>query len=84
MACNFSLDLSGPPSQALERARTEIEKQGGTFNGDENSGSFTVKIFGTISGSYTVSGGKLNVVISDKPMFISCGQIESFLRSHVS
>ncbi|MGB8193566.1 MAG: hypothetical protein WCF67_16670 [Chitinophagaceae bacterium] len=82
--CNFSISFSGTAANLVAQMQTQIEKQGGSFNGDENSGTFSVKVLGSsIEGSYTITGSELNVVITDKPFFIGCGQIESFLKSHI-
>jgi hypothetical protein len=84
MACNFSLNFSGDANSVLSKVRSAIEKQGGSFNGDENSGSFNVKVMGTISGTYAVSGNQIDITINEKPMFIGCSQIESVLKSQLS
>lgn len=82
--CNFSIPFSGSAQDVFSKAKTAVEKQGGSFNGDSNSGSFSINVFGTISGSYTVSGNQLDVVIEDKPMMIPCGAIENVLKSQIS
>jgi len=82
--CSFSIPFSGPPQDIFNKAKAAVEKQGGTFSGDANSGSFSIHVFGTISGSYTVSGNQLNVVIEDKPSMISCGAIENVLKNQIS
>ena len=81
MACRFKLPFSGSLQQSLEKARTAVEGQGGTFTGDETSGNFEVSVMGTIKGSYTVMGNELDIVIDSKPMFVGCGMIEGFLKS---
>lgn len=81
MACKFKIPFAGSPQQVLNRARTAVEGQGGTFTGDENYGSFQVSVMGTIIGSYTVMGNELDITIDSKPMFVGCGMIESFLKS---
>jgi hypothetical protein len=82
--CNFSISFSGSPQDVFNKARAAVEKQGGSFNGDANGGNFSINVFGTISGSYTVSDGQLNIVIEDKPMMIPCGAIENVLKSQIS
>lgn len=82
--CNFSIPFSGSAQDVFSKAKAAVEKQGGSFNGDSNSGSFSINVFGTISGSYTVSGNQLDVVIEDKPMMIPCGAIENVLKSQIS
>lgn len=81
MACRFIIPFSGAAQQVLNRARTAVEGQGGTFMGDETSGTFEVSVMGTIKGSYTVAGTDLNISIDSKPMFVGCGMIENFLKS---
>jgi hypothetical protein len=82
MACNFSITFPGAPSKILEKAKSAIEGQGGNFSGDLSSGTFSVQVMGSISGSYSISGQVMNINIDSKPIFIGCGQIESFMKSH--
>jgi hypothetical protein len=82
--CNFSINFSGSASDIVTKIKSEIEKQGGNFDGNETAGSFSVKVFGsTIAGSYTATATQIDVNITSKPMFISCGQVESFLKSQI-
>lgn len=84
-ACNFNLSFSGPAATAVEKARAAIDSQNGIFNGDDKSGEFEVTIFGnTINGNYTVSGQILNLIITQKPFFVPCSTIESFLLKQIS
>ena len=82
--CNFSIPFSGSAQDVFSKAKAAVEKQGGSFNGDAESGNFSIHVFGTISGSYTVNGSQLNIVIEDKPMMIPCGAIENVLKSQIS
>jgi len=84
MSCNFSIPVSGSPEAMLAKARKAVEGQGGQFNGDASSGSFSVKVMGAIEGSYTVAGNELLINISSKPMFIPCATIEGFLKSQLT
>lgn len=82
--CNFSIPFEGPASAIVAKIQAEIQKQGGTFDGNDSSGSFSVSVLGsTISGTYTISGQNINVIINDKPFFIGCSQIENFLKGHI-
>jgi len=83
MSCKFKIPFTGSLEQSLNKARTAVEGQGGTFSGDETSGSFEVSVMGTIKGSYTVLGNELDIVIDSKPLFVSCGMIEGFLKSKI-
>ena len=82
-ACNFSIGFEGSPATIFNKAKAAVEKQGGTFTGDEASGSFSIQVFGTISGTYTVSGQQLQIEITDKPMMIPCAAIENALKSQI-
>ena len=86
MACNFNLSFTEPDANsALEKAKAAIESQNGTFNGDINSGDFDVTVMGNnIKGQYLVSGQTLNIVITDKPFFVPCSMIESYLVKQIS
>ncbi len=81
MACKFKIPFTGSAEQVLNRARTAVEGQGGTFSGDEAGGEFEVSVMGTIKGSYTLIGNELDIVIDSKPMFVGCSMIEGFLKS---
>ena len=82
--CNFSISFSGSAEQVLSKAKTAVQSQGGSFTGDVSGGNFSINVFGTISGSYTVSGNQLNIVIEDKPLMIPCGAIENVLKNQIS
>jgi len=85
MSCNFNLNFSEPPNLAVAKARAAVEAQNGVFNGDDTSGNFQVTVFGnTIKGNYTVNGQILNLTITDKPFFVPCSTIESFLVKNIS
>ncbi|MFL5742188.1 MAG: hypothetical protein ACJ75B_18335 [Flavisolibacter sp.] len=81
--CNFSIPFSGTAQEVYSKAKAAVEKQGGNFNGDSNSGNFSINVFGTISGSYSVSGQSLEISIEDKPMMIPCSAIENVLKSQI-
>ena len=82
--CNFSIPFSGNASTVMDKVKSELNKQGGDLTGNETGGSFNVSVFGSaIQGSYNVTGSSLNVVIESKPMFVTCGQIESFMKNYI-
>lgn len=84
MACNFSIAVEGNAEQLIHKARTAVQGQGGTFDGGITGGTFKVTAFGnTIAGSYNVSGDQMNITITDKPFLLSCGMIESYLKSQL-
>lgn len=81
--CSFSIDFSGSAQDVFSKAKAAVEKQGGSFAGDSNSGSFNINVFGNISGTYVVSGQQLQIIIEDKPMMIPCAAIESALKGQI-
>ena len=84
MACDFSIPFSGDAETVLTKARNAVQSQGGTFNGDSNSGDFHVSVFGNkIVGNYTVSEQTLNINITDKPFMVPCSAIENFLAGQL-
>ncbi|MGV3528468.1 MAG: hypothetical protein ACO1OO_06220 [Flavisolibacter sp.] len=85
MACSFSIALTGSADATLNRARAAVESQGGQFAGDTNSGNFNVVVFGnTIAGNYVLNGEALQITITEKPMLVSCGMIESYLKGQIN
>lgn len=84
MACKFNLPFSEPVETALQKARSAVESQNGMFNGDSQSGNFELTVFGNfIKGSYTIEDQVLYLVVTDKPFFVPCSMIESFLKKEI-
>lgn len=85
MACKFNLPFTEPAESAVAKARAAVESQNGIFDGDTDSGNFEVTVFGnTIKGNYSVTGQTLLLEITDKPFFVPCSTIESFLVKQIS
>ncbi len=83
--CNLSIPFSAEPKMVLAKVTQAIQAQDGTLEGNENSGNFSVAVFGNlIKGNYNIAGNTMNITISDKPMFVPCSAIESFLKSKLS
>jgi hypothetical protein len=84
-ACKFTIPFPGTPEETLNRAKSLMQSQGGTFEGDLSAGNFQVSVFGsTINGSYTVAGQDLAIIIENKPFLIPCSTIEEFLRNQLA
>lgn len=82
-ACNFTINISGASADFIQDIQTKVIKQGGTFNGDGASGSFSVPLLGsTVSGGYQVGGQQMAITIDHKPFFVSCSQIQNYLESN--
>ncbi len=82
--CSFTISIPDLAEHMINKAKAAIEGQGGLFNGDHSSGAFSVQVMGNIEGSYTVTGQTMNIEITSKPIFISCSQIESFMKNQLS
>lgn len=83
--CNFSIGFTGAAADMVAKIQQQIQQQGGSFNGNDTAGSFNVKVLGsTIAGSYTIAGSQISIAIDSKPFFVSCSQIESFLKSQMN
>jgi hypothetical protein len=84
MACNFTIDTHSSGSELVSSVRNKVESQGGSFNGDAAAGNFDVPLLGSrISGSYQIFGKQMTVDISDKPFFITCNQIRTFIEGNL-
>lgn len=78
--CQFSIPFSGEPESLMKRARREIERAGGAFDGDAAQGSFRAKTpIGSIHGSYQVAGQEIALAITKKPILLSCKRIQKEL-----
>lgn len=83
-ACKFIIPYTGSAEETLSRAKSLMQSQGGTFEGDTTGGNFQVSVFGsTITGSYTVAGQDMTIIIEDKPFLVPCSTIEGFLRNQL-
>lgn len=83
--CQFNIQFSGDAESLIRRARQELSKAGGAFNGDSTQGNFEVKTpLGSIEGSYVMAGQEISINITDKPFFISCKRIQKELTGVMS
>jgi len=81
--CNFSFNTSDAPA-LLQKAKAAIKSTGGAINGDDASGSFTLSTpLGTVKGNYTTAADSITLIITDKPMLVGCGMIESKLKEYL-
>ena len=83
--CNINISFTGSSEEILNKAKAAVESQSGSFEGDLNSGRFHVSLMSnTVAGSYTVINNQLQLNITEKPMFVPCNAIESFLLKKLS
>lgn len=80
--CQFNVAFSGDAESLITRAKQEIERAGGTFNGNTTAGDFQAKTpIGSIKGSYKIVGQEISLAISKKPFLLSCAKIEKELSA---
>jgi hypothetical protein len=83
-ACNFTIDFAESATVLVEKMKSKILNQGGTFTGDESGGSLSVSLMGSgLSGSYLINGQQMEITIEKKPFFVSCNQIKSYLEGNL-
>lgn len=83
-ACNLTIDFSENVAGMIADLKLKVAGQGGAFNGDETAGTISVPVFGSqISGSYTISGQQMDLIIDQKPFLISCNQIKNYLMGNL-
>jgi len=78
--CNFSVNYTGSIDPLIKKAQEAITSNGGTFDGNGQAGSFSVK---GIEGTYAVELDFINFRISKKPFILPCKMIESKLREYL-
>ena len=83
--CSFDIPFSGTAAELVEKAQKSIVNNGGTVNGDIHTGNFSMPSpFGAIAGSYTITAQCATFVITEKPMFLACGLIQSTIEKYLS
>lgn len=82
--CSFQIKIEADPAEAIKKVKAKIEQEGGTFNGDENEGKFSLPTpVGVIEGSYQVTADELKIDITKKPVFLPCSMLEAELKKRL-
>ena len=82
--CSFKFKIETNPVETINKVKTKIEQEGGTFNGDENEGTFSLPTpLGVIEGSYKVTTDELKIDITKKPAFLPCSMLEGELKKRL-
>jgi hypothetical protein len=78
--CEFSRQLPGPASDVLTKGRRSVEANGGSMSGDTVQGTIRLRTpVGEVAGEYTVSGSTIAFRITQKPFFVPCFTIETYV-----
>jgi hypothetical protein len=82
--CSFKIELRKNAGEVVDMARQAIIGAGGKFSGDEGTGEFSLSAgIGSINGNYAVEQGSMKIIISKKPLVLSCGRIEKEVRKYL-
>lgn len=83
--CTFDIPFSSSAADLVEKAQKSIVKAGGEVMGDTTSGDFFIPSpLGKISGTYSITLQCATFVVTEKPMFLGCGLIESTIQKYLS
>lgn len=83
--CKFEIPFSGAAGELVEKAKKAILGAGGKADGDVTAGTFSIPTpLGEISGIYKINPPSVFFEITDKPMFLSCGLVESTIQKYLS
>ena len=82
--CRFSMEFSQTPEELAGEARRSVMAAGGSFDGGDSEGTFSLSTgLGRVKGSYTILGKIIHVDISDKPLLVACGRIKDELSKYL-
>ncbi|MDH5180632.1 MAG: hypothetical protein OEZ39_19365 [Gammaproteobacteria bacterium] len=81
----FKVEFSGSAEQLFEKLKKLVEDNKGTISGNASEGTVTIpiKVVGTISGTYKISGQICTIHITKKPLLLPCSTIETFIKDNI-
>ncbi|MBU2708221.1 hypothetical protein KCM76_19670 [Zooshikella marina] len=81
----FKVAFNGQPQDIYNRVKAMIDGNGGTLEGDTQSGRFSVSVpvFGTVKGEYTIVGKEAVITVTERSPFLACQTIENFIRKNL-
>ncbi len=83
MGCSFLFNTTKNPIDLYNWGVSEAMNYGASYSGTPFEGDFSVQLFGgNINGTYKVTGSKIEIELN-KPFFVPCALIESFLRTRI-
>ena len=78
--CRFQFDFPGSGSALVEQLRTKMTGSGGSFDGSDSGGTFSLPTpIGQFGGDYSIQGQTISVEVTSKPVFVPCSAIEAKL-----
>lgn len=84
MSRSFDIQLKRPAGEFIQKAKSAVERAGGRFNGNENTGDIAVKTaMGSVKARYSIVGTTATIYIDDKPFLVTVGMIKSALGKYL-
>jgi len=87
MSCNFTIEIPEEKqiSELIEKGKEAFAQLNGEFTGDENKGEFSLASpVGQIAGNYEITGRKMEVNLTEKPMMLPCSMIENEFNKYLN
>jgi hypothetical protein len=85
-SCNpFGVNFSGSAQDLFNKISILIHQHGGAISGGPSGGVFSVPVpvFGTVAGTFSISGQTCTIHVTQRSLFLACGVIESFIKSNI-
>ncbi|GKS84274.1 MULTISPECIES: hypothetical protein [unclassified Acidovorax] len=80
----FNVSFTGSAQDLFVKIAALIHQNGGVISGGPAGGSFSVGTpLGTVAGTFSVNGQTCTVTITQRPFFLPCSTIQSFVQSHI-
>ena len=82
--CRFQFEFPGTALALIETLRTKVTAAGGSFDGSDEVGGFSLPTpVGQFGGDYSIQGQTIRLEVTTKPIFVPCSAIESKLEELV-
>ncbi|MHB9292123.1 hypothetical protein Holit_01212 [Hollandina sp. SP2] len=75
----FSFNVDKSISTLLASVKQTITKRGGSFSGNEQNGTFSIK---GVVGEYSINGQTVKITITDKPLIVSDNFIQKEIKKY--
>lgn len=82
--CKFTVPFSEEPDAIKETLTEEMKGNGGQISFSEDKGNFAIDTaIGSIAGELRMNDQSIDVAISDKPAFLPCKMIKTYLQEYL-
>ncbi len=81
MSFKFKVNINGDVNCIVNKVKNAIQKEGGIFSGDANSGNISIGTpMGKVKGNYKTNGQECVIEITDKPFLVPQSTLESKIK----